>query len=123
MTRDDIADVAAVVLPEKGHEGMSYDLTGPEAFTLAEAAEEMSRASGKPIVFRNETVEEAYASRAHYGAPDWEVEGWVTSYQSIAAGEAELVTGEVERLAGHPPMSLADFLRAYPHALDHVTDT
>ena len=69
MTRDDIADVAAVVLPEKGHEGASYDLTGPEAFTLAEAAEEMSRASGKPIVFRNETVEEAYASRAHYGAP------------------------------------------------------
>jgi NAD(P)H dehydrogenase (quinone) len=83
----------------------------------------MSRASGKPIAFRNETVEEAYASRAHYGAPDWEVEGWVTSYQSIAAGEAELVTGEVERLAGHPPASLADFLGAYPHALDHVTDT
>jgi NAD(P)H dehydrogenase (quinone) len=123
VTRDDVADVAAAVLPEPGHEGASYDLTGPEAFTLEEAAAEMSRASGKQIVFKNETVEEAYASRAHYGAPDWEVEGWVTSYQSVAAGEAELVTGEVERLAGHRPMSLAQFLGAYPHALDHVTDT
>ena len=120
VTRDDVADVAAVVLSQDGHAGNSYDLSGPEAFTLEEAAEEMSRASGKTIVFRNETLEEAYASRAHYGAPDWEVEAWVSSYAGIAAGEVALVTGEVERLAGHAPASLADYLSAHPDALDHV---
>ena len=35
----------------------------------------------------DETVEQAWQSRASYGAPDWEVEGWVTSYAAIAAGD------------------------------------
>jgi hypothetical protein len=51
------------------------------------------------------------ASRSVYGAPDWEVEGWVTSYTAIAAGELDLVTDTVERLAGHPPVRLADYVR------------
>lgn len=70
VARDDIADAAAVVLSEDGHEGRTYDLTGPRALPLAEAAEEMSRFSGKRIAFHDETLEEAYASRASYGAPD-----------------------------------------------------
>jgi len=57
----------------------------------------MSRLTGKPIVFRDETLEEAYASRASYGAPDWEVEGWVTSYLAIAVGELAAVSDDVRR--------------------------
>jgi hypothetical protein len=56
----------------------------------------------------DETVEEAYASRQGYGAPGWQVEAWVTTYTAIAAGEVDLVTGDVERLTGHPPRTLAD---------------
>ena len=37
--------------------------------------------------FEDETVEQAYASRAHYGAPQFEVDGWVSSYLAIARGE------------------------------------
>jgi len=33
------------------------------------------------------TVEEALASRAFYGAPDWQVEAWVSIHTAIAAGE------------------------------------
>jgi NAD(P)H dehydrogenase (quinone) len=39
----------------------------------------MSRMSGKRISFYDDSDEEAFASRAHYGAPDWEVLGWVSS--------------------------------------------
>jgi uncharacterized protein YbjT (DUF2867 family) len=120
VTRDDVADAAVAVLASAGHEGETYDITGPEAFTLERAAAEMSRAAGKPITFRDETLEEAYASRAVYSAPQWEVEGWVTTYAAIAAGELDAVSGEVERLAGHPPAGLADHLAAHPEALDHV---
>ena len=56
--------------------------------------------------FVDETVEEAYASRAPFGAPEWEVEGWVTTYLAIAEGELDVVSDAVERLAGHPPRTL-----------------
>ena len=116
VARDDIADVAVAVLLGGGHEGRSYDLTGPEALTLAEAAEELSRAAGRPIRYQAETLEEAYASRASYGAPGWEVDGWVTTYVAIANGDLEQVSGDVAAVAGHPPMRLAEFLRSNPES-------
>jgi NAD(P)H dehydrogenase (quinone) len=116
VARDDVADVAAAVLTEDGHEGRAYDVTGPEAFTLAEAAAELSRVAGRKVRFEDETLEEARASRAPSGAPDWMIEGWVTTYAAIATGELDVVSDSVERLAGHPPRSLADFLRENPGA-------
>jgi NAD(P)H dehydrogenase (quinone) len=110
VARDDIADVAVAVLTSDGHEGQSYDLTGPEAFTLTEAAAELSRATGRSITFEDETLEEARASRAGSGAADWEIEGWVTSYAAIAHGDLEPVTDTVARIAGHEPLSLAQLL-------------
>ena len=121
VTRDDIADAAAAVLLEGDrHDGQTYDMTGPEAFTLAEAAQELSRAAGRTVTYQAETLEEAYASRAHYGAPDWEVAGWVTTYAAIANGDLEEVSGDVAAVAGHPPMGLAEFLRRNPDSLGRL---
>ena len=120
VARDDIADVAVAALVGGGHEGRSYDLTGPEALTLAEAAEELSRAAGRPIRYQAETLEEAYASRASFGAPGWEVDGWVTTYVAIANGDLEQVSGDVAAVAGHPPVRLAEFLRSNPESYRHL---
>jgi NAD(P)H dehydrogenase (quinone) len=110
VARDDVADVAVGVLTTEGHDGRAYDVTGPEAFTLAEAADELSRAWGRPIAYEAETLEEARASRAGSGAEDWEIEGWVTSYAAIANGDLERVSDAVQRIAGHAPISLAELL-------------
>jgi NAD(P)H dehydrogenase (quinone) len=121
VARDDIADVAVAVLADGDrHDGRSYDLTGPEALTMAEVAEQLSGVTGRAITYHAETLEEAYASRASYGAPDWEVDGWVTTYVAIASGELEAVSGDVAAVAGHPPMSLDDFLRRNPGSLRHL---
>jgi NAD(P)H dehydrogenase (quinone) len=120
VARDDIADVAVAVLLGDGHDGRTYDLTGPEAFTLHQAAEALSRATGRPVTYHAETLDEAYASRAGYGAPHWEVTGWVTTYAAIAAGELDVVVGDVARITGHPPMDLAEFLRRNPAAYRHL---
>ena len=42
ILRDDVAAVAAAVLLGGGHAGQTYDLTGRERFTLAEAAAQMA---------------------------------------------------------------------------------
>ena len=123
VARDDVAEVAATVLREEDagtHAAATYDVTGPEALTLAEVAAELSLASGRPVSFHNETREEAYASRAKYNAPAFEVEGWVTSYESIAVGEMASVSGDVERVIGRAPRSFAQFLAAHPESYAHI---
>ncbi len=111
VLQDDVAAaVTAVLLGHAAHEGRTYSLTGPEAVTLAEAAATMSRVLGRSYTFLDETVEEAYASRASYGAPGWQLDAWVSTYTAIASGELAGVTGDVQRLTRHAPMSLADLL-------------
>ena len=110
VSRDDIADVAVALLLDEEHPTARYDLTGPELLTMSEVAEQLSEAGESPVRFVNETLEEAYASRAQLGAPDFEVEGWVTSYYAINVGEMEVVSDTVQRIAGHPPVSFRDLL-------------
>lgn len=114
ILRDDVAATAAAVLTSTGHDGSTYELTGPEAFSLAEAAAQMSEASGKAIRFHDESDEEAFASRAAYGAPEFEVRGWVSSYWAIRDGSLSRVSADVRRLTGRDPVSLREYLRSDP---------
>lgn len=112
---DDVADVAAVVLRDPAaHAGRSYELTGPEALTLAEAAERVAAATGRPLRYEPETLDEAYRSRAGHGAPDWQVEAWVSTYTAIAAGEMDGVSGDVEAVTGRPATGLDELFRRGP---------
>jgi NAD(P)H dehydrogenase (quinone) len=75
VAQDDVAAaVTAVLLEPAPHEGRTYSLTGPEALTLTEVAATMSRSLGRHYTFMDETVEEAYASRASCGAPGWQLD-------------------------------------------------
>ncbi|MGY1809592.1 SDR family oxidoreductase [Blastococcus sp. SYSU D00669] len=113
VAQDDVADVAATVLRDPApHAGRTYDLTGPEALTLAEVAEVLGRVTGREVRYVPETVEEAYASRASYGAPDWQVAAWVSTYTAIAAGELAGVSTAVPDLTGHPARTLEQVARA-----------
>jgi uncharacterized protein YbjT (DUF2867 family) len=123
VSRDDIAEVAVAVLTGEGHEGQAYDITGIEAFTLTEAAAELSRVTGRHIAFEDETLEEARESRKPSGAPDYEIEGWVTSYAAIGAGDLEAVSDCVERFCDREPQRLGDWLRANPESYRHLLHT
>ena len=116
VSRDDLADVATAVLLRDDEEldGQALDVTGPEALSMADAAAVLSEVTGRPAEYRPQTVEEAWTTRRPSGHPDWEIEGWVTSYLAIAAGELATVTDVVPRLTGHPARTVADHLRAHP---------
>jgi uncharacterized protein YbjT (DUF2867 family) len=107
----DIADVIVAVLDQPGeHVGETYDLTGPQALTLAEVAEVLTEVTGRHTTYVPESREEAYASRASYGAPDWQVDAWVSTYTAIAEGELDSVADAVPRLARHPATSVRELL-------------
>jgi NAD(P)H dehydrogenase (quinone) len=113
VAQDDIADAAAAVLRDPApHAGRTYQLTGPEALTFTEVAATLTRATGRAVRYQPETLEQAYASRASYGVPDWQVDAWVSTYTAVAAGELAAVSPDVERLTGHPATSLARLLAA-----------
>jgi NAD(P)H dehydrogenase (quinone) len=112
VAREDIARCAVAVLRDPAvHAGFTYNLTGPEDISLGQAAEVLTAATGRTVTFHNETVEEAYGSRAHYGAPKWQVDAWVSTYTAIAAGELAGTTADVRGLTGKDPLSLTEFVK------------
>ncbi|MFB9377156.1 SDR family oxidoreductase [Kineococcus gynurae] len=106
----DVAAVAAAALLEDEHAGRTYDVTGPTALSLDEVAAEITAVTGRDVRYVEESVEEAYASRAASGAPGWMVDGWVSTYTAIASGELDVVTPTVAELTGRAPLSLRDLL-------------
>jgi len=111
VARDDVADAAVAVLRDAAaHRGAVYELTGGEAIGFAELARRAAIATGRPWRYVDETPAEAYASRAHYGAPAWQVEAWVSTYTAIAGGHLARVSDDVPRLTGHPARTLEDVI-------------
>ncbi len=111
VTREDIARVAATVLRSPTeHAGHTYDLTGPEALTMTDVARILQHHRSEEVSFHNETIDEAYASRRKWEAPQWQYDAWVSTYTAIAAGELATVTRDVEVVTGRPPLSLSAYL-------------
>jgi NAD(P)H dehydrogenase (quinone) len=116
-----VEDGAAVIAAPAGDGAAGFvarddcaDVAGPEALTFAQAAAVLSEVIGRPVGYRPQTVEQAWATRRPSGHPDWEVEGWVSSYTAIAAGELAAVSDVVPTLTGHPARPLATVLREHP---------
>lgn len=111
VARSDIAEAAARVLADPApHRDTTYDLTGPEALTLSEVASVIGESTGRPVTFHDESVDEAYASRAPWNAPGWQNDAWVSTYTAIRAGEVAGISGDIRLITGHDPMSLRECL-------------
>lgn len=112
VARSDVAAAAAAVLAyPKAHAGATYQLTGPESLSLGECAAIMAAVRRRPVAYHDETIEEAYRSRQHYGAPRWQVQAWVSTYTAIASGVLDRVTDDIAKLTGHTPRTLGQVVR------------
>ncbi|GAA1493228.1 NAD(P)H-binding protein [Curtobacterium herbarum] len=113
VARADVARVATAVLREPTrHLDRTYDLTGPAAITLTQAAAVVSEVRGRPVSYHRESLEEAYASRQRWQPEPWQADAWVSTYTAIADGSLAKVSGDVERVTGRPPMTLRQVLEA-----------
>ncbi|WP_042375576.1 NAD(P)H-binding protein [Streptacidiphilus neutrinimicus] len=109
---EDVAAVAATTLADPAaHTGAAYDLTGPEALTVTEAAAIISEATGRTIV-HHEMDREAWVAGAiadgippEYGA----VLRQLT--ETIASGNGARPNDAVKQITGRPPRTFRDFAR------------
>jgi len=109
----DIASVAAKVLTEQGHQGKTYDITGPEALTHAEMADHLSKAVGKTIHFVDIPPEAMRQALLAFGMPRWQTDGLVEDYDHYRRGEAATVSSTVRDLTGSEPISFRRFAKDY----------
>lgn len=113
VAKQDVARAAAAVLRDPvAHAGRTYELTGPAALSFETLAETLSAVSGRSIRYVPETAEEGRRWRAATGAPDWQLDAWISTFTAISRGEHERVTGDVEELTGRRPLSLEELLTA-----------
>ncbi|MFE7558162.1 NmrA family transcriptional regulator [Kitasatospora sp. NPDC057500] len=104
---DDIADVAVAALTEDGHDGEVYELTGPRLLSFADAAAELSAATGREIRFTAVTVEEYRAVLATAGLPG----EFADLFTTILDGRNARPADGVQRALGREPRDFADYAR------------
>ncbi|MCM2373811.1 SDR family oxidoreductase [Aporhodopirellula aestuarii] len=110
VARTDVAAVATSVIQNEIGTTERLDVTGPELIDLHDAARLLSDITGEPVRYEEETIEEAYRSRAKFHATKVELDGWISSYKSIAEGEMSIVSDTVQRLTGRPALTPREYL-------------
>jgi uncharacterized protein YbjT (DUF2867 family) len=83
----DVAAVAVCALTQDGHERKIYDLTGPDALSFDEMADELSHATGKKISYVHVPPEYARKQLASLSVPPLAA-GRIVSRRSRGAGAA-----------------------------------
>ena len=113
VTREDCARVAAAVLLGTGHEGKSYDVTGPVALSAADLAALYADVGGRPVEVVS-VDDAAYAAGLveHAGLLPAVAEIYATFGAATRKGALSAQTDVVERLTGRAPASVRELLEA-----------
>lgn len=105
----DIAEVAAVALIEPGHDGATYELSGPEAITYDRVAAALSAAAGSPIAFRDVGDDTARSMLVADGVPEMVADAIVAIFAAQRAGALSGVTGTIQELTGRAPRTVEEW--------------
>lgn len=115
VSREDVAQTVAAALLDPT-EGV-FPVTGPDALSLSETADQLSSLVENDLEYVDESVQEGRAWRAEFDVPEWEVETWLGSYLAIAAGEFEETSDTVRRFTGRSPYELTSYFSQRPELL------
>ncbi|MEU0432696.1 SDR family oxidoreductase [Streptomyces sp. NPDC006290] len=111
-SRADYAAAAVAVLTGEGHENKTYELSGDEAWGFAEYAAELSRQTGKEIVYNPVSPEAFTGILTGAGLPEVFAGILAGVDTSIEKGELAVTTGDLSRLAGRPTTPITESVAA-----------
>ncbi|TCO48072.1 SDR family oxidoreductase [Actinocrispum wychmicini] len=111
-TRADYAAAAAVVLTSDGHLNKAYELSGDNAWTFDEFADELSRQTGKTVVHRTVSADEHKAILVSVGLPEGFADVLVDVDDAISRGALAGTPGDLSRLIGRPSTPIAETIAA-----------
>ncbi len=112
----DIADVAAKVLTEAGHEGKTYGLTGPASISYHDVAAGLSKALGKDVKYVDVPLEAAREAMVGMGLPERMADAMTEYNKAFSEGFADFTTNDVKEITGHPARSYETFAHDFAQA-------
>src|SRR5262249_36062989 len=107
---------AVAALTEDGHEGKTYDLTGPEALSHSEMAAKLSQVLQRQVEYVDVPPEAMKEALLSFGIPLWQGGGVGGGYAHYRRGEAATIASGVKDATGTPPRSFDSFARDYRNA-------
>jgi uncharacterized protein YbjT (DUF2867 family) len=108
---EDIADVAVSALTDDRHVGRVYEVTGPRLMTFAGVADELSRATGRPIRYEPITADEFVVAAVAQGMAADDAAALAGLFTAVLDGRNARLTDGVERALGRPPRDVRDYAR------------
>ncbi|WP_207129397.1 SDR family oxidoreductase [Actinocatenispora comari] len=109
----DVAEIAVGVLTTDGHENKAYDITGPEALTMAEVADRVSAATGATFRYVEVTFEEQRRRYAAAGLPPHVVDLFDEQFRERHRTPIARVELAAHRTFGVTPTHFAQFASAH----------
>ena len=109
----DIAEAAAMILTAAAgseHEGRIYPLTGPDALTMTEVAERLSRAIGKEVRYVDVPPEDARKARLAAGMTPYMADALGELFTERRAGKESRVWPTLSEVFGLRPTSFEEFV-------------
>src|ERR1051325_5064310 len=107
----DVARVAALTLTQSGHSKQTYELTGPELFTIGEMVQVISHVLGKPIHYVDIPPIAAQLFMLKSGMDKALVNALMEMLASLRKNEGAIVTDTVRQLTGHLPVGFEAWCR------------
>lgn len=110
VSRSDVAKAAAAALTSEGHEGAIYQLTGSEALLGEAVCRLVAQQIQRPFALNVMPAEVLRAGLLKTGLPDVVADAVVSMKARQARGAYDIVSGDIVRLTGGTPCSLAEIL-------------
>ncbi len=108
---EDVAAVTVAALADDGHEGETYEITGPEAISYAECAAILTQELGREVRYVSVSDDDARAALAEAGIGPKAAHALVEIDGLFRTGFGAPVTDVVERVTGRAPRDFRTFAR------------
>jgi len=110
----DIGAAIAETLVGTGHEGQSYNISGPELMTFHDVADQFSEVLGKTVEYVNQDPAVYRERVAPFLSSEWHMDAIMHLFSEIVDGVVmPKITDTFAKLVGREPISFRQFVRDY----------
>ncbi|QSB06066.1 NmrA family NAD(P)-binding protein [Natronoglycomyces albus] len=108
---EDLGEVAAAVLSQPGHEGITYELSGPEAISFAQVAQILQSEIGSPVTYVDVDPQTYHAAVLAAGESEELADFLNDMYEVMRKGLISDVADGVGRVLDREAVTFADWAR------------
>jgi NAD(P)H dehydrogenase (quinone) len=111
VSRNDLAEAAAIVLSSEGHENKEYGTNNVVNYSMQNIADTLSEITNSKVSYTSPSAEVYSDVLTKAGVPGEYIGMFVGFAEAIKQGEFQAESSDLEKLLGRKPATLADFLK------------